>query len=98
VLFIFYSNCWSRQHNAIYFTGSKSLYYPTGFITGCTGPSTTVPTDGSYTLLPGVLQAYRIPAADLPAYQAPVPGPLPLLGAASALAWSRRLRGRIAGR
>lgn len=77
---------------------STSIQCPTGFTTGCTGPSTTVPTDGSYKLLPGVLQAYRIPAADLPAYQAPVPGPLPLLWAASALAWSRHLRRRIAGR
>lgn len=59
--------------------------------------NSTVPTDGSYNLLPGVLQAYRISAADLPAYQPPVPGPLPLLGAASALAWSRRLRRRIPG-
>ncbi|MFN5465722.1 MAG: esterase-like activity of phytase family protein [Cyanobacteriota bacterium] len=77
---------------------SSSIQCPIGFTTGCSGPSSTVPTDGSYQLLPGVLQAYRIPAADLPAYQAPVPGPLPLLGAASALAWSRRLRRRIAGR
>jgi hypothetical protein len=29
------------------------------------------------------------------AYVTPVPGPLPLLGAASTLAWSRRLRRRI---
>lgn len=76
---------------------STSIQCPIGLTTGCTGPSTTVPTDGSYQLLPGVLQAYRIPEADLPAYQTPVPGPLPLLGAASALAWSRRLRRRIAG-
>lgn len=77
---------------------STSIQCPIGFTTGCTGPSSTVPADGSYKLLPGVLQAYRIPAADLPAYQAPVPGPLPFLGAASALAWSRHLRRRIAGR
>ncbi len=76
---------------------SSSIQCPIGLTTGCSGPSSTVPTDGSYQLLPGVLQSYQIPAADLPAYQAPVPGPLPLLGAASALAWSRRLRRRIAG-
>ena len=31
------------------------------------------------------------------AYYAPVPGPLPLLGASAALGWSRRLRRRLAG-
>lgn len=31
------------------------------------------------------------------AYFAPVPGPLPVLGASAALGWSRRLRRRIAG-
>lgn len=73
---------------------ASSIQCPIGLTTGCSGP---LPTDGSYKLLPGVLHAYRVPAADLPNVQNPVPGPLPLLGAASALAWSRRLRRRIAG-
>ena len=51
-----------------------------------------------YELIPGLLQAYKASAADLGGYTpptAPTPGPLPLLGALSALGWSRRLRRRL---
>jgi len=51
-----------------------------------------------YELIPSLLQAYKASAADLGGYSpptAPTPGPLPLLGALSALGWSRRLRRRL---
>jgi len=51
-------------------------------------------------LIPGVLQAWKASSSDLGGFTPPaqpVPGPLPLLGAASALAWSRRLRRRLRG-
>jgi hypothetical protein len=50
-----------------------------------------------YTLIPGVLHAYRVSAQDLGGYKAPsqpAPGPLPLMGIGAALGWSRRLRQR----
>lgn len=61
------------------------------------GSVTTTPVTLTVThaLIPGVLQAYRATATDLGGYTAPVPGPLPMAGAAAALAWSRRLRQRI---
>jgi hypothetical protein len=59
--------------------------------------TTPVTLTADYALIPGVLQAYRATAADLGGYTAPVPGPLPVAGAAAALAWSRRLRQRIRG-
>jgi len=49
-------------------------------------------------LIPSLLQAYKASAADLGGYTpptAPTPGPLPLLGALSALGWSGRLRRRL---
>ncbi|MCX5947086.1 MAG: esterase-like activity of phytase family protein [Cyanobacteria bacterium] len=52
-----------------------------------------------YQLIPGLLQAYKVSAADLGGYTPPIsptPGPLPVLGALSALRWSRRLRRRLA--
>ena len=52
-----------------------SIQCPLGQLTGCTGPATSVPTDGSYQLLPGVLHAYTISSAELGAYAAPVPEP-----------------------
>ena len=57
--------------------------------------STPVTLTSNYSLIPGVLQAYKVSTADFGAYVAPVPGPLPFCGAAAALAWSRRLRQRI---
>ena len=51
-----------------------------------------------YSLIPGLLQAYKASAADLGGYTpptTPTPGPLPVLGALSALGWSRRLRRRL---
>ena len=51
-----------------------------------------------YALIPGLLQAYKASAADLGGYTpptAPTPGPLPVLGALSALGWTRRLRRRL---
>ena len=50
-----------------------SIQCPLGETTGCTGAADSVPTDGTYTLLPGVLHAYKVPAADLATYVAPVP-------------------------
>ena len=37
------------------------------------GALSSVPGDGSYRLLPGVLHAYTVTAAELGAFQAPVP-------------------------
>jgi MYXO-CTERM domain-containing protein len=51
-----------------------------------------------YSLIPGVLQAWKVSSQDLGGYTPPVqpvPGPLPLLGAGAAFGWSRRLRKRI---
>jgi len=51
-----------------------------------------------YQLIPGLLQAHMSFAADLGGYTPPTVrahGPLPLLGALSALGWSRRLRRRL---
>ena len=60
---------------------------------------TTAVTDTSvYSLIPGVLQAWKVSSQDLGGYTPPaqpVPGPLPLLGASMAMAWSRRLRRRL---
>lgn len=52
-----------------------------------------------FDLIPAVLQAYKVSVADLGGYNAPlgVPGPLPLLGAATAWSWTRRLRARLRG-
>jgi hypothetical protein len=52
---------------------ATSIQCPLGEMTGCSGAAESVPTDGSYTLLPGVLHAYRVPASDLATYIAPVP-------------------------
>jgi hypothetical protein len=51
-----------------------------------------------YDLIPGVLIGFKASSADLGGYTppvTPVPGPLPLAGAAAALGWSRRLRRRF---
>ena len=50
------------------------------------------PVPSGYSLLPGVLHAYKYKADN---YQAPVPGPFPVLGAAGVWGWSRQLRRRI---
>ena len=52
-----------------------SIQCPLGQLTGCTGAATSVPGDGSYRLLPGVLHAYTVSAAELGNYTAPVPEP-----------------------
>ncbi len=52
-----------------------SIQCPLGATTGCTGAATSVPGDGSYRLLPGVLHSYKVSAAELAAYTAPVPEP-----------------------
>jgi hypothetical protein len=52
---------------------ATSIQCPLGETTGCTGPLDSVPADGSYTLLPGVLHAYKVPAADLATYVSPDP-------------------------
>jgi hypothetical protein len=50
------------------------------------------PVPNGYELIPGVLHAYKYNANN---YLAPVPGPLPVLGAAGVWGWSRQLRRRI---
>lgn len=54
---------------------ATSIQCPLGQTTGCTGPLSSVPSNGSYQLLPGVLHAYTVSAAELGAFQAPVPEP-----------------------
>ncbi|WP_434514368.1 esterase-like activity of phytase family protein [Dechloromonas sp. ARDL1] len=54
---------------------ASSIQCPLGTTTGCTGAATSVPGDGSYRLLPGVLHSYKVSAAELAAYTAPVPEP-----------------------
>lgn len=54
---------------------ASSIQCPPGTTTGCTGAATSVPTDGSYQLLPGVLHSYKVSAADLGNYIVPVPEP-----------------------
>ena len=65
---------------------------------GTTGTTNLGNLPTGYALIPGLLQAYKVSAADLGGYTpptAPTPGPLPVLGALSALGWSRRLRRRL---
>jgi hypothetical protein len=50
------------------------------------------PVPNGYELIPGVLHAYKYNDNN---YLAPVPGPLPVLGAAGVWGWSRQLRRRI---
>jgi len=52
-----------------------SIQCPLGLTTGCTGAASSVPQDGSYKLLPGVLHAYTIDAAELGNYVTAVPEP-----------------------
>jgi hypothetical protein len=52
---------------------AASIQCPLGETSGCTGAAESVPADGSYKLLPGVLHAYKVPAAELATYVAPVP-------------------------
>lgn len=54
---------------------ATSIQCPLGQTTGCTGALSSVPGNGSYQLLPGVLHAYTVSAAELGAFQAPVPEP-----------------------
>jgi hypothetical protein len=65
---------------------------------GSTGTTNLGDLPAGYELIPSLLQAYKASAADLGGYTpptAPTPGPLPVLGALSALGWSRRLRRRL---
>jgi len=56
---------------------ASSIQCPLGTTTGCFettgGAPTELPSDGSYTLLPGVLHAYKVPRADLGDYVRPIP-------------------------
>ena len=52
-----------------------AIQCPLGQTTGCTGAASAVPGDGSYRLLPGVLHAYTLSAAELGDYVAPIPEP-----------------------
>jgi hypothetical protein len=56
---------------------ASSMQCPLGTTTGCFkttgGALTELPSDGSYTLLPGVLHAYKVPTADLGDYVRPIP-------------------------
>ena len=54
---------------------ATSIQCPLGLVIGCTGAASSVPQDGSYRLLPGVLHAYTISEAELGNYTAPVPEP-----------------------
>ncbi|WP_271008306.1 esterase-like activity of phytase family protein [Paucibacter sp. B51] len=54
---------------------ATSIQCPLGTVIGCTGAASSVPQDGSYRLLPGVLHAYTISEAELGNYTAPVPEP-----------------------
>ena len=54
---------------------ATSIQCPLGTLIGCTGAASSVPGDGSYQLLPGVLHAYTVSAAELGAYAQPVPEP-----------------------
>jgi len=52
---------------------ATSIQCPLGSTTDCIGAATSVPADGSYILLPGVLHAYKVPAADFSTYVPPTP-------------------------
>ncbi|OYU28957.1 MAG: PEP-CTERM sorting domain-containing protein [Burkholderiales bacterium PBB2] len=54
---------------------ASSIQCPLGTVIGCTGAASSVPQDGSYRLLPGVLHAYSISESELGNYTAPVPEP-----------------------
>jgi hypothetical protein len=77
---------------------ATSIQCPLGTLIGCTGAASSVPTDGSYQLLPGVLHAYVVSADELGNYTAPIPEPgtwamlLAGLFSVGALARQRRAR------
>lgn len=54
---------------------ATSIQCPLDTTSGCSGAATSVPVDGSYQLLPGVLHAYKASASDLADYAVPVPEP-----------------------
>ena len=54
---------------------ATSIQCPLDTTSGCSGAATSVPVDGSYQLLPGVLHAYKASPSDLAGYAVPVPEP-----------------------
>ena len=54
---------------------ATSIQCPLGTLIGCTGAASSVPIDGSYLLLPGVLHAYTVSADELGNYTPPIPEP-----------------------
>jgi hypothetical protein len=54
---------------------ATSIQCPLGTTIGCSGAAASVPVDGSYQLLPGVLHAYKASAEDLAGYTPPLPEP-----------------------
>jgi hypothetical protein len=77
---------------------ATSIQCPLGAVVGCSGAGAFVPDDGSYQLLPGVLHAYTVSAADLGRYIPPaIPEPQTyalMLGGLGALALVVRRRRR----
>ena len=56
---------------------ATSIHCPLGEVTGCTDKSgvTSLTLTSDHKLLPGVLHSYKVSAADLAGYTAPVPEP-----------------------
>ena len=79
---------------------ATAIQCPLGATASRTGAATSVPVDGSYRLLPGVLHAYTVSAAELGASTAPVPEPASwamLAGGLAGLAALSRRRAQPAG-
>jgi hypothetical protein len=74
---------------------TTALQCPLGTVTGCTGPLSSVPTDGSYKLLPGVLHAYKASQADLATFVRPVPVPASVFLFGSALGLKGVMRRKL---
>ena len=77
---------------------SASIQCPLGAVTGCTFTSggADAALSAQYSLLPGVLHAYKVAAADLGNYVAPVPLPPSLVMMLPGLAWLAARRRRTA--
>jgi len=78
---------------------ATSIQCPLGTLMGCTGAASSVPMDGSYQLLPGVLHAYTVSGAELGAYAQPVPEPSTWLlmfgGLAAVVGLARRRSNKV---